>query len=127
MTALDLCGSALLIWIDPTTNERADLGNVRELADRANVSIPLPFDQWLRTTKGDARYAYLHHFRHSHIHHMIRQDATVQGAGVGVIPTVTVTVGADPRQPPTHERSALIQDLAEFVPERWQAFWPLFV
>ena len=53
---------------------------------------------------------------------MIRQDATVN---VGDPALTSVTVGADPARPTTHEREALIEDVATFVLGRWTALWPL--
>jgi hypothetical protein len=134
LTTLDLCASALWFWIRPATTEHVDLGNVREHAKRAKVAIPAPFGDWLQHTYGSHQYKPIEEFRHAHIHRTVREDATVRtnvvrlgpdGTPLGV--NVTRTVGANPARPPTHERRELLRQVAEFVPERWQAFWPLFV
>jgi hypothetical protein len=124
MTALDLCAAALWFWIAPATSTYADLDDIRQRARAADIDIPPGFDGWLQKTKGDNRYSYLRAFRHSHIHRLIRQDASVVTYDFGM--ARLLTIGADPAKPTTHERSQLLEEVANFVPERWSSWWPLF-
>ena len=112
---------------DRTTRFRQDRRTDRADA-LAEDGIPhaAPFATWLQQTKGSHRYGPVRDFRHSQIHRTIRQDAKVLGAGVGATPTGVTTSGPDPAKPATHERGALIRDVADFVPERWRSFWELF-
>jgi hypothetical protein len=114
-----------------------DLGEVRNKAGEAGIRIPEPLGGWIQSTAGSHRYAPLLAFRHAQIHRTMRQDARVVGGidtfaigtrAIGTSPTyVRYSVGADPANPPTHERGQLLADVAAFVPQRWQAFWPLVV
>ncbi len=117
---------AVLVTGPPGSGKTVALTALLDALAEDGIPHAAPFATWLQQTKGSHRYGPVRDFRHSQIHRTIRQDAKVLGAGVGATPTGVTTSGPDPAKPATHERGALIRDVADFVPERWRSFWELF-
>jgi len=125
LTALDLCATAMWFWVNSAATDYVSLAEVQRKAADIGLTIPSKLQDWLNLTRGSHRYAPIKAFRDSQIHRIVRQDVTVGNTGLGRMATGITSVGADPAKPTTHDRAALVEEVADFVLERWTAFWAL--